>query len=228
MFPVRYVPLCRWVTCTTRSTWSTTCLGAAWDEPPVNFLAPSRLTAPRQKRPKVAAWAAVAYVATLAAAIGWFAFENARLGARVVEQKTRIARILRMRHEQAPPNPALLARAGEAIDFGRLFAELDRLVPGGLSFESLALLPQGAAGGAASGARMLRVEGKMTGDAATAERTLARFLQTVENSPAFRNVQLVQSAPLRKRDERGLAFAFTCEIERLRPALAAGGSKEKP
>jgi type IV pilus assembly protein PilM len=208
--------------------WSATCLGAAWDEPPVNLLSPSRVAVPREKRPKLALWAAAAYPVILAAAIGWLALEKIRLEGRVADQKARVARILAMRHAQAPPNPALLARAGEAIDFGPLFTELDRLVPGGLSFESLALLPRSAAGGTASGARMLRVEGKMTGDAATVERTLARFLQTVENSPAFRNVQLVQSTPLRRRDERGLSFAFTCEIERPGPTPAAGGSKEEP
>ena len=205
--------------------WSATCLGGAWDEPAVNFLAPSRLAAPREKQPWLPVWAAAAYVAILAAAIGWFALENARLGERLSEQKARIARILAMRKQSSPPNPALLARAGRSIAFGRIFSELERLVPGGLSFQSLALLPQSAVG-APSGARILRVEGKMTGDAATAEQTLARFLETVEESPAFRNVQLVQSAPLRRRDERGLSFAFTCEIAPSRSVVGAGGSED--
>jgi hypothetical protein len=58
------------------------------------------------------------------------------------------------------------------------------------------------------------VEGTTHGEPAEAESTLARFLESVEASPVFKNVQLVLSKPLPEASERGLRFAFTCELSR--------------
>ncbi|MFQ5456906.1 MAG: PilN domain-containing protein, partial [Myxococcota bacterium] len=74
-------------------------------------------------------------------------------------------------------------------------------------------------------ARVLRLGGVAAGATTFAEANLAGFLDSLEASPGFRNIQLVRSASLNRQEGPGLRFGFTCEIAEAPPS---GGTGENP
>jgi type IV pilus assembly protein PilM len=204
-------------TCSGEPAPAALCLGAAWAPPEINLLAPSRPGA----RPRLAGKGlvlAAAGVAAVAGLVGWLRMTDARLAARIHDQESRIAALAPGAAAMAAVPPETLAGLASRENVTGILTALDSLVPAGLRFDTLSLLP--AAAGSASD-RGLRVEGTIGGSPRAAEGTLARFLEDVETAPAFRNVQRVKSDRTRGEPSeeraggtRGMRFAFTCEVDR--------------
>jgi hypothetical protein len=198
------------------------CLGAACEPSPINLLSPSSLLAPRGRARPGPAWVAVGYALALAGVVGWLWLSDRALSGALAEQEARLAQ-LAPAHRAGALDPYLLGKAREAVNFKSVFDGLDRLVKEGMRFDSIALKRQTRRGEDEGERRSrLRVEGTTHGEPAIAERTLANFLESIEASPVFRNVQLVRSTPLRNRDTRGLRFTFTTELQ----SGATGGAAE--
>lgn len=192
---------------------SAACLGAAWEDPPINLMAPGRFSS---GGPVGLRAAALVILGSLALGIygGSLWRADRRLDATLRAQETRIRVLAPRSLSREALSPEILHALAGAIDFEGMFRDLDVLVPPGVLLDSIRLEPPPAASaGVAMGPRVLRVEGVAAGGPEAAERSLARLVADVEQSDAFANVQRVRSDEAGRRGESTLRFAFTCVIE---------------
>lgn len=197
------------------------CLGCAAGRPPLNLLSPVGL-APRGRGFRAGPRVCVAaYLLVLALTVGWFWRQERVVRREVAAQAAEIAKIPPAELSAVSFGPYLRARAAESVDYKALFEELYWIVPEDVTLEAMRLeRPSSPAGLAPRVPRVLQIEGVANGGGVASERLLAQLLESVEDSPMIRNVQLVRSARVKDPAADGLRFAFTFEVS---GEAAAGG-----